>query len=664
MFCTLACLKKALEDEQAHKLTKKAVYYIILYMYIPNYYLDTRGDLLWCSGEAALSFKNPKNAAVKANTPSKIGPDKCHGLGQIALLGCHYRELRVHVYDHSGSAVSPPFHISQQKNKFLQILLAIVFGNGECIGFDTTMNIRQLKLPVLSRRSIPPRRLRVRNKRDPPSESVIRAKTGDAASGEQSGESEESGEESGKESGEESDKESDESGYDSASSYKPSPSRRLDTLGDERPDIRTGLPTLPSELLPLATPTSLAPFIAQHSIPLNLSPIGEIQVNDNWYDILEVLFSSHGLVGRGTVCYLARKDDEEYIIKDHWVLGNADDEDILNEVAMLKNMQGVRGVPELVEFSKVKLSTGEVNNTKIYQYQELPSLVAIRDIVAIQQEAHRWGILHRNCSLHNAMIEDANGNSLGMLINWEFTVTITPENTYAIGGTGTIPFMSQRLLQQVKKILISHTAKKGASSSSPLEIEFVKQDYSDDLESLFYVFTYICIEYSGPLGVEHYLNPSKAWLPHVGSNRNIGGCFENKVAFYTVGKGEAALQAQFDGYFKDLIPLALEWMNLLRLNFPVQIGAVDGQVLHRPIEFDALLKILDKHITELLKGEPELAPERLLRKRLVDKHRQDVHASGEIMREKELDCTAVKKRGLNDEWTVEPVKRNKTSNSG
>ncbi|KAG1747997.1 uncharacterized protein EDB91DRAFT_1048415 [Suillus paluster] len=176
------------------------------------------------------------------------------------------------------------------------------------------------------------------------------------------------------------------------SSYKPSPSRRLDTLSgdssglsstfsslerDERLDIRTGLPTLPSELLPSATPASLAPFIAQHFIPPppNLLPIGEIQVNDNWYDILEVLFSSHGLVGRGTVCYLARKDDEEYIIKDHWVLGNADDEDILNEVAMLKKMQGVRGIPELVEFSKVKLSTGEVDNTKIYRYQELPSLV-------------------------------------------------------------------------------------------------------------------------------------------------------------------------------------------------------------------------------------------------------------------------------------------------
>ncbi|KAG1737280.1 hypothetical protein EDB19DRAFT_1909804 [Suillus lakei] len=627
-----------------------------------------------------------KSLDTKAYIILKHQPWRCFAL--MLSLCNHYRELRVHIYNHSGSAISPPFHIDQQKDKFLQSLSSIVFGNDECLGFDTTMNIRQLKLPVLSHRSIPPRRLCARKKRDT---SGTQAKPVDVAA-------------LGGESGEESGEESDESGYDSSSSYKPSPSRCLDTLGgdplssafpslerDERPDIRTGLPTLPSELLPSATPASLAPFIVQTSIPPNSSPISEIQVNENWYNILEVLFSSHGLVGRSTICYLARKGDEEYIIKDHWVLGNADNEDTLNEVVMLKKMQGVCGVPVLVEFSKVKLSTGEADNMKIYRYQELPSLVgtwhthfcivmkprgrplhkfqtklefikAIRDIVAIEQKAHAQGILHCDCSLHNAMIKDANGNSLGMLIDWEFAVAITPENKYAIGGTGTIPFMSRWLLQQVKKILVSNTAQKGVLSSSPLAIEFVKQDYSDDLESLFYVFSWICIGYSGPLGVEHHLNTSKAWLPHAWSNRDIRGCFENKVAFYTVGDGKTALQTQFDDYFKDLVPLALEWMDLLRLNFPVQIGSVDGQALHRPIEFDALLKILDKHITKLLKGTPELPPERLLRQRLVDKNKQDVHASGEIM--KGMDCPAVKKRGLNDEWTVEPVKRSKASNSG
>ncbi|KAG1814424.1 uncharacterized protein BJ212DRAFT_1300706 [Suillus subaureus] len=444
-----------------------------------------------------------KSLDTKVYIILKHQPWRCFTL--MLSLCNHYCELCVHVYDHSGSAISPPFHISWQKNKFLQILSLIVFSNGKCIGFNMMMNFQQLKLPVLFCHSIPPRRLCLQKKRDTHSESGTQAKTGDAASGKQS-------------------------------------------------------------------------------------------------------------------------DDEEYTIKDHWVLGNADDEDILNEVAMLKAMQGVHGAPELVEFSKVKLLTAICN-------------IVAMIVTPVQQEVHQQGILHHDCSLHNAMIKDADGNSLGMLIDWEFTVTITPENTYTIGGTGTILFMLWQLLQQVKKFLVSNTAKKGVLSSSPLAIKFVKQDYLDDLESLFYVFSWICIKYSSPLGVECHLNPSKVWLLHVWSNWNIVGCFENKVAFYTGGEGEAALQVQFDDYFQDLIPLTLEWMDLLRLNFPVQIGSVDSQ-------------ILDKHITGLLKGEPELGPERLLHKRLVDKHKQDVHASGQIM--KEMDCTTVKKCGLNDKWTVKP----------
>jgi hypothetical protein len=221
--------------------------------------------------------------------------------------------------------------------------------------------------------------------------------------------------------------------------------------------------------------------------------------------------------------------------------------------------------------------------------------------------------------------------------------------------------MSRRLLQQLKNIIVPSTAKKGASSSSPLAIGSVKQDYSDDLESLFYVFSWVCIGYSGPLGMERHLNASKAWLPHAWSNRSIAGCFDTKVSFYTTDDGKAAITTQFDDYFKDLIPLALEWMDLLRLNFPVQVGSVDGQALHRPIEFDALLKILDKHIAGL-KGAPELSPERLLRKRLTDKNVKDVHALGTII-EKMSNQIPVKKRGLNDGWTVESVKRRKLSNS-
>ncbi|KAG2112342.1 uncharacterized protein F5147DRAFT_650973 [Suillus discolor] len=236
----------------------------------------------------------------------------------------HYRELYIHIYNHSGSAVSPPFHIDRQKDEFLQILSSIIFGNDECIGFDTMINIQQLKLPVLSCHSRSPRRLHAQTKRViSQGTSSTQAKSGDAASGKELDKSDEDSTKPGK-----SDKaSSQESGYESASLYRPSPSQTSDSNSsssvfsslklDEQPDIRTGPPALPSELPPLAISTLLVPFIAQTSVPLNLSPIGKIQVNDNWYDILEVIFSSHGLVGCGTICYLARKDNQEYIIKDH-----------------------------------------------------------------------------------------------------------------------------------------------------------------------------------------------------------------------------------------------------------------------------------------------------------------------------------------------------------
>ncbi|KAG0701307.1 hypothetical protein DFH29DRAFT_806459 [Suillus ampliporus] len=160
------------------------------------------------------------------------------------------RELRVHTYDHSGSTISPHFHIKSQKDLFLYIFLAIVFGKDDCIGFDQTMIIWELKL------------------------------------------------------------------------------------------------------------------------------LRKIQVNDNKYDILKVIFSSTGLIGRGTICYQARRasDGLEFIIKDHWVLGNVDDVDVLNEIIMMEAMKDIPGVPKLEEYCKVVLLSSEVDNTQNYRYLQSASL--------------------------------------------------------------------------------------------------------------------------------------------------------------------------------------------------------------------------------------------------------------------------------------------------
>ncbi|KAG2117579.1 hypothetical protein DEU56DRAFT_717703, partial [Suillus clintonianus] len=101
-------------------------------------------------------------------------------------------------------------------------------------------------------------------------------------------------------------------------------------------------------------------------------PIGKIRVKDHYYDILEIIFSRQGLVGRGTVCYLARKDGEEFIIKDYWAMGG--DEEALNEIHMMEKMSGVRGVPKLVEYWLVESEPNKVDQTQNYRFKSVRSL--------------------------------------------------------------------------------------------------------------------------------------------------------------------------------------------------------------------------------------------------------------------------------------------------
>ncbi|KAG2120412.1 uncharacterized protein F5147DRAFT_562976, partial [Suillus discolor] len=93
--------------------------------------------------------------------------------------------------------------------------------------------------------------------------------------------------------------------------------------------------------------------------------IGQIAVNENVYNLLKVIFCNQGLVGRGTICYLARRDGEEFIIKDHWVKG--DKSVVLNEVEMLKALKNIPGVPQYVEHCLVEVELGKVDDTQMYR---------------------------------------------------------------------------------------------------------------------------------------------------------------------------------------------------------------------------------------------------------------------------------------------------------
>ncbi|KAG2105834.1 uncharacterized protein F5147DRAFT_654076 [Suillus discolor] len=164
----------------------------------------------------------------------------------------------------------------------------------------------------------------------------------------------------------------------------------------------------------------------------------------------------------------------------------------------------------------------------------------LRDIIIIQctaVEEHK--VLHRDCSLDNAMIVDLlGGGSRGVLIDWEFAVRINPDLKYAIGGMGTIPFMSCGLLTQLSD------AQQAALGGKKLK--YIPKTSSNALA-----------------------------LPVSHGN------------FFVTKKEERCLVDKIHPYFKDLIPLTKEWRTALKDN------------MENPVFFSTILTLLNTHLDRL-----------------------------------------------------------------
>ncbi|KAG1842842.1 hypothetical protein F4604DRAFT_1938561 [Suillus subluteus] len=469
-----------------------------------------------------------------------------------------YCDLRVHMYDHSGGVVMPCVDIVSNPNIYLHILSCLVFSNLECIGYNHSILIF----------------MKTRRPAQLENTSILSCLT---------------------------------------TNRLPAPDQAWESLVESPVDeaIQVGTSASTSKATLTADPPKTEiPTDPLHTHPPQ--PIGKILVNDHTYDILELIFSSQGLVGRGTVHYLARRHDEEYIVTDHWVLG---DKDVaLNEVAMLQVMQGVRGVPQLIEYWLVETKPQEVDEMMSYcgkiwkSIQELVS--AIRDIVRIQQIAvEEHGILHRDCSLNNAMIEDDGNGSHGTLINWEFA--------------GTLPFMSRLLLFQLSEAVgstvMSQNSWKHASHSRAKVPPLIMHGYQDDLEPVFYIFIWICIGYRGPLGVKHVLEKRSEgqWLLHLWSADSFKEGSNKKTSFFFHPHADK-LSQQFHPYFHDLLPLALDWYELIR-----------GKGPSRALTFKEVIDLLTKHLDILPKDEPSrsfYSCERSLIHSLVDSLDSPTHS--------------------------------------
>jgi hypothetical protein len=221
--------------------------------------------------------------------------------------------------------------------------------------------------------------------------------------------------------------------------------------------------------------------------------------------------------------------------------------------------------------------------------------------------------------------------------------------------------MSRALLFQLHlKSPDDMSAHKGASSSKPYPPPLVKHSYQDDLESVFYVFIWILIEFRGPLGMKRILDKGTTWIPNEWSASTFKACCDSKTSFFWYEEHYAKeLTKQIHPYFKNLIPVALEWHHLIR--DPKNVG------------FDDVISMLNRYITSFPTKEllPQLLVSTWLLKALKKADSEEASSGGE-QGESESRSAAEpmpvvrnkNKRVIDYRWTMEAVPEPKRSKTG
>ncbi|KAG2114937.1 kinase-like domain-containing protein [Suillus cothurnatus] len=237
--------------------------------------------------------------------------------------------------------------------------------------------------------------------------------------------------------------------------------------------------------------------------------------------IISILWRSQGLFSRGTICYRVRdKDGVEYALKDCWV----DEAKKDHEEKVLEIVRGIPNVVTLiaawdVEYEGESDSTLRIRNrhgkfspgfrckyhrrmlltpcgeplSTFSSKRELIS--AFRDFVVAHKAMIGRNVLHGDLSPNNLIIHEGRG----FFIDFDHAQIIAQGSTSVrSNGTGTVPYMSIRLLYAITAI----ARDKGLGNM------MVEQTASDDLESLFYIFIEFVTSFDGPKGSR--TDPKKA----------------------------------------------------------------------------------------------------------------------------------------------------------
>ncbi|KAJ6583827.1 hypothetical protein DFH09DRAFT_1274943 [Mycena vulgaris] len=310
-----------------------------------------------------------------------------------------------------------------------------------------------------------------------------------------------------------------------------------------------------------------------------------IEVAGRSYELGKTLFVSDVIRGRGTVCWHARCDGQDYVIKDVW----ADTSRPHTEVEILRKAEEayVSGVPTvvadaIVQINSIDDSTENIRFTitkatkglfQAYSKLEkrlhrrivltpyclpLTSFSSRKELVSLLIDAvtaHRdlvnAKILHRDISLNNIMAIPSNRDG-----------TISP--VAAGSGLSSPPLTptTSTSLAPRRGILIDMDYALILDSVAGRTPSVGHRTPKHDLESFLYVLIWICWHYAGPGNVErqnfdiHENSKLRKWVK--GDYEDIGRIKESHL----LRDWERIILANFAPYFEPLKPCITAWRQL------------------------------------------------------------------------------------------------------
>ncbi|KAG2054212.1 hypothetical protein BDR06DRAFT_1007887 [Suillus hirtellus] len=318
---------------------------------------------------------------------------------------------------------------------------------------------------------------------------------------------------------------------------------------------------------------------------------------------MAVLWKSHGFFCRGTVCYRVRnKEGEEYALKDCWV----EESKKMHEPTVLRMLKGVPNIVELIDdwdvyyegqpdcMARIRKKYGQDQRddsafcnrfhrrlllspcgVPLSQFSSRTELiVAFRHFVIAHQAMIERRVLHGDLSPNNFVIH----NGIGYFIDFDHAavLAVNATSTYS-PGTGTMPYISIRILQSMRKMIdtnldTNHPSRDDAPANAVQRL--IEHRPSDDLESLFYIFFEFVAKYGGTHGelAPSWTQDSLPWasayeaLGKADLKGALGTCCFTKVGVVL----DLTFMVQMTSdYFSTFKPLIQHWQALVCLtNMP------------------------------------------------------------------------------------------------